>query len=565
MVNLDSKRLEDILKLLIGLAVLAILNLLGGQFFYRFDLTEEKRFSIKQATKELLQELDDIVYVEVYLDGELNARLKRLQRSIRETLEEFRVYSDNNIQYVFNDPSTAMSEKAQDQFRQNLTSKGIQATNVIYKENGQRIEKIIFPGAIVSYGGAEQGVMLLKGNQASTDEEKLNQSIEGVEYELAAAIRKLTDIDRKRVGIVRGQGELDSLEMAGLSSVLAELYDVRPARLEDNDLLKYDALIIAKPTRKFEEEDKYWIDQYLMNGGKLMMLLDKLQANMDSVSTDFNFAFPYDLNLDDALFKYGVRVNPDLIQDNSAARYPVVIGTLGDQPQISWLDWWFFPVINRFADHPITKNIDGVLGRFASTIDTVKAEGVKKTPLLFTSDYSRTVTAPVNVAIAQLRKDLTPDKFTARNLPVSYLLEGQFESLYKNRFKPIENDPSFKSEALEGAKLVVVSDGDIARNEVNPRTGRPQQLGFYPFTNNNINYANEDFLVNALSYMLDEDGLITARNKDIKIRPLDDVKVNREKLKWQLINVLLPVLVVILYGIVRFYLRKRKYTGFDIE
>jgi len=565
MVNLDSKRREDILKLLIGLAILGILNLLAGHFFYRFDLTEEKRFSIKPATKELLQELDDEVYVEVYLDGELNARLKRLQRSIRETLEEFRVYSDNNIQYVFNDPSAAMSEKAQGQFRQNLMSKGIQPTNVIYKENGQRIEKIIFPGAIVSYGGAEQGVMLLKGNQAATDEEKLNQSIEGVEYEIAAAIRKLTDIDRKRVGIVRGHGELDSLEMAGLSSVLSELYDVRPVRLEDNDLLKYDALIIAKPTRKFEEVDKYRIDQYLMNGGKLMMFLDKLQANMDSVSTDFNFAFPYDLNLDDALFKYGVRVNPDLIQDNSAARYPVVIGTLGDQPQISWLDWWFFPVINRFADHPVTKNIDGVLGRFTSTIDTVKAEGVKKTPLLFTSDYSRTVTAPVNVAIAQLRKDLTPDKFTAQNLPVSYLLEGQFESLYKNRFKPIEGDPSFRPEASEGAKLFVVSDGDIARNEINPRTGRPQQLGFYPFTNNNINYANEDFLVNALSYMLDEDGLITARSKDIKIRPLDDVKVNQEKLKWQVINVLLPVLVVILYGVIRFYLRKRKYTGFDTE
>lgn len=565
MVNLDSKRLEDILKLLIGLAILAILNLLASHFFYRFDLTEEKRFSIKPATKELLQELDDVVYVEVYLDGELNARLKRLQRSIRETLEEFRVYSNNNIQYVFNDPSAAIGEKAQGQFRQNLMSKGIQPTNVVYEENGQRIEKIIFPGAIVSYGGIEQGIMLLKGNQAATPEEKLNQSIEGVEYEIASAIRKLTNINRKRVGIIRGHGELDSLEMAGFSATLDELYDVRPARLDDKNLSKYDALIIAKPTQRFEEADKYQIDQFLMKGGKIMMLIDKLQANMDSVSTDFNFAFPYDLNLDDALFKYGVRVNPDLIQDNSAARYPVVIGTLGDQPQISWLDWWFFPVINRFADHPITKNIDGVLGRFTSTIDTVKAEGVTKTPLLFTSDYSRTVTAPVNVAIAQLRKDLTPDKFTARNLPVAFLLEGKFQSLYKNRFKPIENDPNYNDEAKEGAKLFLVSDGDLARNEINPRTGRPEQLGFYPFTNNNINYANEDLLVNALSYMLDEDGLITARSKDIKIRPLDDVKVNQEKLKWQLINVVIPVVLVILYGVVRFYLRKRKYTGFDSE
>ena len=563
MVKLDSKRLEDVLKLLIGLVLLAIINMIASRFFYRFDLTEEKRYSIKPATKELLKELDDVVYVEVYLDGELNARLKRLQRSIRETLEEFRVYSNNNIQYVFNDPSAAMSEKAKEQFRQNLMARGIQPTNVFYEENGQRIEKIIFPGAIISYGGAEEGIMLLKGNQAATPEEKLNQSIEGVEYEVASAIRKLTSIDRKKIGIIRGHGELDSLEMAGLSATLAGIYDVRPAKLHDKDLSKYDALIIAKPTRRFDDIDKYNMDQFLMKGGKLMMLIDKLQADMDSASTEFNYAFPFDLNIDDALFKYGVRVNPDLIQDNSGARYPVVIGTIGDQPRIQWLDWWFFPVINRFADHPITKNIDGVLGRFSSTIDTVKAVGVTKTPLLFTSDYARTVTAPENVSIAQLRRDLTPDKFTERNLPVSYLLEGSFQSFYKNRFKPIENDPNYKEQAEEGAKLLIVSDGDIARNEVNPRTGRPQQLGFYPFTNNNINYANEDFLVNALSYMLDEDGLITARSKDIQIRPLDEVKVNQEKLKWQLINLVAPILLVILYGVLRFYLRKRKYTGFD--
>lgn len=565
MVKLDSKRLEDILKLLIGLVLLGIVNTLANQFFYRFDLTEEKRYSIKEPTKKLLNELDDVVYVEVYLDGELNARLKRLQRSIRETLEEFRVYSNSNIQYVFNDPSTAMSEKAKSQFQQNLMARGIQPTNVVYEENGQRIERIIFPGAIVSYGGVEKGVMLLKGNQAATPEEKLNQSIEGVEYEIASAIRQLTSIGRKRVGIVRGHGELDSLQMASLSTTLSDLYDVRPAKLSDSDVMKYDALIIAKPTRRFGDLDKYAIDQFLMNGGKLVMLLDKLQANMDSASTEFNYAFPFDLNLDDALFKYGVRVNPDLIQDNSGARYPVVTGTVGDQPQIQWLDWWFFPVINRFADHPITKNIDGILGRFSSTIDTVKAVGVRKTPLLFTSDYSRTVTAPVNVSIAQLRQDLTPDKFTQSNLPVSYLLEGNFQSFYKNRFKPVEGDPDYKDDAVEGAKLLVVSDGDIARNEINPRSGRPQQLGFYPFTNNNINYANEDFLVNSLSYMLDADGLITARSKDIQIRPLNDVKVNQEKLKWQLINLGLPVLLVILYGVVRFYLRKRKYTGFDAQ
>ena len=561
MVNLGSRKLGDILVLLIGITGVVLVNLLASRSFYRFDLTEEGRYSIKPATKELLRELDDVAYVEVYLAGELNPGFKRLQRSIRETLEEFRVYSGDNLQYAFKDPAAAPGEGAQGQFMQNLMAKGIQPTNVIDQQDGQRIEKLVFPGAIVTYGGVEEGVMLLGGNQAANAQEKLNQSIESIEYELASAIRKLTSLDTKKIGLVRGHGEMDSLEVESFNIELASHYSVDEVRLSQKDLQNFDALVIAKPIEPFPEADKFYLDQYLLGGGNIMLLIDKLQANMDSASSENNFAFPYNLNLDDQLFKYGVRVNNDLIQDNSAALYPVNVGNLGDQAQIKGLKWWFYPIINRFGDHPITNNMDGVLGRFVSTIDTVKADGIKKTPLLFTSDYSRTVNAPVKVSIPDLRKNLTPAMLDRSQLPVAYLLEGSFTSVYKNRFKPkgVE-EHGYVEESTSPGKLLVVADGDIARNEISPGSGRPQPLGFYPFAP--TEFANQDFLMNALAYMVDEEGIITARNKEIRIRPLDQVKMEREKLKWQVINLVVPVLIVVIYGVIKFYIRRKKYTGF---
>ena len=246
MVTLDSKRLGDVLNFLIGITLIILLNVLTSRAFYRFDLTEEKRFSIKPATKELLRSLDDVVYIEVFLEGELNAGFKRLRNTTRETLEEFRIYSGNKIQYTFNDPSAALSESAKNQFMQGLMSRGIQPTNVIDQNDGRRIEKLIFPGAIVSYGGVEEGVMLLKGNQAATAEQKLNQSIEGIEYQLASAIRKLTSLERKKVGLLRGHNEMDSLEVESFNLSLTESYEIDEVKLNSPDLHSFDALIIAK-------------------------------------------------------------------------------------------------------------------------------------------------------------------------------------------------------------------------------------------------------------------------------------------------------------------------------
>ena len=562
MVNLKSKKLGDLLVLANVLVLVVLVNLLTSTHFFRIDLTEEGRYSIKAPTKEILGKLEDKVYIEVYLEGDLNAGFKRFHNSIAETLEEFRIYSGNKVQYTFIDPATAMSSKARSEFMSDLASKGVQPTNVIDNKGGQRIEKIIFPGAVISYGGMETGVMLLKGNKAHTPEEEINQSIEGVEFELANAIYKLSNNDRKRIGIVTGHNELDSLQLASFNNAMLEVYDVVKVNISRKNVLKgYDALIIAKPKTAFSLQDKFKLDQYIMNGGKVMFLLDKLEASMDSASNENYFAFPYDLNLDDQLFKYGVRLNLDLLQDRSAGVYPVVTGETGGKPQLKLMDWPYFPLINHYADHPITRNLDAVVTKFVSSIDTIKAVGIKKTPLLMTSQYTHAVSAPVNVNINTLRREVKTEDYSQQFMPVGYLLEGSFSSLYKNRFLPEGVDQKdFKGDGVP-TKLIVIADGDIARNDVNPRTGQPQSLGYDPFTK--YTFANQDLLMNSLAFLTNENGLIRARNKEIKIRPLDRDKAQAELLKWRFINLVLPLLLLCGYGVIRSMLRKRRYASFE--
>ena len=561
MVNWNSTKTGDLLLLANGLIALVLINLLSSQFFFRVDLTEEKRYSIHPSTREMLSNLDDAVYVEVFLEGELNAGFRRFQKNIRETLEMFRIYSGDKVQYSFTDPATALSQKARSEYMADLSAKGIQPTNVIDSRNGERVEKIIFPGVVISYGGAERGVMLLRGNKAATPEEEINQSIEGIEFEIANAIYKLTEEDPAMIGLVSGHGELEGPNVSSFRQSLTELYHLRDISLSDPSISECEAIIIAKPTRRFSETDKYFLDQYIMQGGKVLFLIDRLDASMDSTTQANYFAFPYEIQLDDQLFRYGVRINPDLIQDRYAGRYPVITGQRQDgTPQMHLMEWPFFPLINRFTEHPVTHNLDRIFTRFVSSIDTVKAEGVQKTPLLFSSQYARRLTAPVNVNINELRQNLKVEQFTERFIPIAYLLEGKFNSLYKNRFLPEGiNEQSFLGES-EPTSLIVVSDGDLARNDVNRRTGEPVPLGFDPFSN--YTFANQDLLLNMIAYLVDENGLIRARNKEIRIRPLDREQIAAEKFKWQFINLALPLFLLVAFGLIRSYWRKRKFANF---
>lgn len=557
----QSKKIGDLLLLANAILLGVILNVLGSWYFFRIDLTDEGRYTIKPQTKELLEKLDDAVYVEVFLEGDLNPGFERFKKSIRETLEEFRIYSHDRIQYTFTDPNLAMGAKARNEFIAELNAKGIAPRNVIENKDGQRLEKLVFPGALISYGGMETGVMLLKGNAMQGSQQVLNQAIEGIEFELANAIHKLTNLDRKKIGFVSGHGELSGLPIASFKNALSEQYEVGEIALSDKEkLADYDALIVAKPTLSFSNLDKYNLDQYLMKSGRILFLLDRLDAVMDSASSDNYFAFPYDLNLDDQLFKYGIRINQDLIQDRVAGRYPIVVSNAG-KPQIMQMEWPFFPLINQYADHPITRNLDASLLKFTSTVDTIKATGVKKTPLLFSSAYTRKAVAPVKVGVNDLRSQLQQaDSFNEGKMPVGYLLEGKFTSLYKNRFAPEGADAKgFLPESFT-TKMIVIADGDIIRNDVNPRDGSVQPLGFDPFTQ--YTFANQDLLLNSISYLLEENGLINARNKEIKIRPLDKEKIKEERVFWQVFNLFLPLVLVVVFGLLRAYWRKLKYSKF---
>ncbi|HEY5751045.1 MAG TPA: gliding motility-associated ABC transporter substrate-binding protein GldG [Chryseolinea sp.] len=561
MVNWKSRKLGDVLWFANGVVALVLINLLVSHYFFRLDLTEEKRYSIKPQTKEILNTLEDEVYVEIFLSGDLNAGFTRFQKAIQETLEEFRIYSHNKIKFRVTDPGVALSDKARQEFMADLAARGIQPTNVIDNKNGQRLEKIIFPGVVISYGGREKGVMLLKGNKAATPEEEINQSIEGIEYEVASAIHELTNEDRKRIGFVTGHGELDSVHVASLKGALREAYDVGRVRLDQQQSLQnVDVLVIAKPTSTFSALDKFALDQYIMQGGKVMFLIDRLNVSMDSASSENYFALPYDLGLDDQLFKYGVRINPDLVLDRTCGLYPIITGQVGGKPQVQLMEWPFFPLLNRYAAHPVTRNLDAVVTRFVSSVDTVKAAGIRKTSLMTTSPYSKKFTTPVKVSVNELRKNVRPEDFSEGDIAVGYLLEGKFTSLYKNRLLP-EGAPEqgFKADGVT-TKLVVIGDGDLARNDINPRTRQIQALGFDPFTNQT--FANRDFLMNAVTYLAEDDGLIQARNKRVTIRPLDKTKVTSERAKWQVINLVVPILLLIAYGVFRAYWRKKKFAKF---
>jgi ABC-2 type transport system permease protein len=554
----NSKRTGDLLLLANVLVWVVLLNALASFYFFRLDLTEEKRYTIQPQTKVLLQSLEDELFVEVFLEGkELNPEFRRLQKSIRETLDEFRIYSNNKVKFTFTDPLQATNERARNEFIADLNARGVSPRNVIETRNGERVEKFVFPGALVSYQGFEAGVMLLRGSRA----QNINQSIEEIEFELANAIHKLSNTNRKRIGLLRGHGELDSLGFASFNNALLEQYDVFKVSLNRKAALTgYDLIVVAKPTQPFSEADKYKLDQYIMRGGKVMFLLDRLDVDMNQVSQEDYLAFPYDLNLDDQLFKYGVRINPDLIQDRVSGRYPIVVGGDRNQPQIMQLEWPFFPLANQYAQHPVTRNLDATLFRFVSSIDTVKATGVRKTPLVYSSVYARKVMAPVKVTVNDLRRQMRDEAFTSGPIAMGYLLEGKFTSLYKNRFAPEGVETANFTEESLPTKLVVMADGDLARNDVNPRDGNPQPLGLDPFTQ--YTFSNQDLLLNTVAYMLDENGLIKARNKEVKVRPLDKIKIKNERTFWQVLNLGLPVFVIIVFGFARAYWRRLKYSRF---
>ena len=539
------------------LAGIGLVYLLGSRFYLRIDLTADQRYSLHAATKKLLSELEGEMYVAVYLAGDLPTGLKQLKRATQELLEECKVYAHHQLRYQFVDLDKAPAEQKKSVLMK-LAAKGIQPTNLYMQEQGQRIEKLIFPGALLTYKDQEGGVLLLKGNKMASPAQMINQSIEGLEYELSNAIEKLVRTQRKQVAVLRGHGEPDLRQLSGLINALEEYYAVHILDFSAKSVLAaYDALLMTQPQQPFSEAEKYLLDQYIMQGGKVLFFLDKLRINMENLRQQAAFAFPLDIGLDDQLFRYGVRINPDLVQDLRAGVYPVVVGNLGNQPQLKLLPWPFFPLLNSFADHLVTKNMDVLYLQFVSSIDMIQAPGVTPTPLVFTSQYSSRLGAPVQVDLEALRKPPQPAHYPQGHIPLVYLLEGNFTSLYKNRFLPAGFDPATFLPASQPTKLLVVASGSMVRNDMEPRKKQPLPWGYDPFLQQQ--FANKDFVLNTLAYMLDEDGLINLKNKTLQIRLLDQVKLAQERLWWQLMNLIIPILLLGLLGVVWNYLYKRAY------
>ncbi|HEY1056460.1 MAG TPA: gliding motility-associated ABC transporter substrate-binding protein GldG [Emticicia sp.] len=547
------------IKILAIVGGIVLLNVLASFVFFRLDLTEEKRYSISDATKNLLENLDKEIMIKVYLDGdELPGGFERLKRAVNETLEEFKVYGGAKIEFRSIDPSAESDTKKREDFYAQLMKKGMQPSRVIDTKGGRQVENIVFPYASVSYEGKEVPVQLLKGTEGRTAQEKLNQSYENVEYELATAIRKLTLKEKKKIGLLNEFTNVDPLKFVDLITSLQGRYDMYLIDAKTSPTFQgLDALILPKPTRPIDDSTKYKIDQYVMNGGRALFFVDGLKV--DSVSLEGTFAQPLELNLTDLFFKYGVRINSNIVKDGaSSAAIPRVVGNMGDRPNIQPIPYRYFPIINNFGKSLITNNLDLIFCRYVASIDTVQAAGVNKIPLLMTTPYTKVLNAPALVTYNEAHTETKQDEYNGGVKTVAYLLEGKFESLYKNRLLP--SDPQYKTFKAESVptKMLVCSDGDLIVNDLSPKTGNPLPLGFDKTTQHI--FGNKDFVMNAIDYMIDENGVIQARGKEVKLRPLDKLRTRDERTKWQIINIALPLGTVILFGIILYMLRKRKFA-----
>ncbi|HAI74910.1 MAG TPA: gliding motility-associated ABC transporter substrate-binding protein GldG [Microscillaceae bacterium] len=551
--------------LLIGAIIL--LNYLVQYLYFRIDLTSEKRYSIAEATKKMLQNLDEEVVIKVYLEGEFPPGFKRLQRSVREVLEEFKRYSGNKVKFRFIDPLQTQKGVDQKKFLADLVKKGIPPTNIFATEGDKKVEKLIFPGAVIQYKNTETSVLLFRSlaqmsQGAPSPDQILNQSIENVEYNLAAAIRALTlrEDKKRRIGFIQGHGEPLNEETEDLLRTLAQTYLVYKVNLPKEPVIEgLDAVVIIKPDSAFSETDKYKIDQYLMRGGKALFFVDAVGVYMDSVLRDKgSFTFPYNHNLGDLLFRYGVRLNPVLIRDLNSGFIPMVTGNMGDKPQVQPIPWHYYPILNKFGNHPITRNLGAVYTKFIGSIDTVKAEGIRKTPLLFTSTYTQVLSTPAFVTFNEARQQQDPKKYSQGALPVAFLLEGTFTSLFKNRI--LDNDPraaDFKAMSVP-TQIIVCADGDMAVNDVDKKNQQILPLGYDKFSK--VTFANKDFIINALDYLADDNGLIAARKKEIVLRPLDKIKLQDHRLFIQTFNMVLPLLMIVYFALQWHYFRLAQFA-----
>lgn len=567
---MNNKKTQTFLQLGLFIGILVFLNVLGNYFYTYFDLTEEKRYTLTKPTRQMLQDLDDVVYVQVLLDGKFPAGFKRLQNAVLELLEDFRSEA-SVIEFQFDDPTEGSVEEINAR-REQLAKDGILPINLRVEDVEGSKETLIYPYAIFNYKGRAAVVNFLEASRPGIPQEVvLNNSVSLLEYKFANAIQKLQGSHKPNIAFLEGHGELHPLQVMDFERNLRQYYDTYHFSLDTVMQLpaeEVDVVLVAKPRGAFSEQDKFKIDQYIMNGGRMLWLIDKLNVNIDSINRNQVYVpFPYPLDLDNLLFKYGIRLDDNLVLDLECSPIPLKVGDTGGQPQFRLFPFFYHPVVASKSEHPIVKSLDRIDLFFPSSIDTTvrtKTE-IKKTVLLNSSQRSRIQLIPTTLNFEVLREKPNPALFNQPFQPLAVLYEGIFPSAYENRVTQSMMDGlnqlglSFKVQSV-ATKIIVVADGDLIRNEVRlDADGKPYPLplGQNPF--DGYVYANKDFLLNAIEYLLDENGIIEARSKDVKLRLLDEVRASSEQTKWQLINLVLPLLFLGVFGIVFNGIRKRRF------
>jgi gliding-associated putative ABC transporter substrate-binding component GldG len=553
---------KNIQKLLLTIAIIIVINILGSQFFHRFDLTKDKRYTLSQTSLNIIKDIKEPLYVDVYLEGDFPGEFKKLQTETQQLLEEFKACNSNIIFQFINPHDNEDSSMGKSK---ELAGKGLIPISITVDDKGKQSQTMVFPWAIARFNSKEIKIPLLKNTMTQTTEEKVVSSVQHLEYAFANAFNTVSKNKQKKIAVIKGNQELPDIFMADFIKEVRNNYFIGTFTLDSVAkkpveslayLKKYDLAIIAKPQEKFSEEEKQVIDQYVINGGKTIFLIDQVHAEMDSLtSTGATLAFPNDLGLNDMFFKYGLRIDPTLIKDEQSIPIKLASGNQGSETQYQQYLWKFSPFVNPETNHPIVKNMEGIKFEFANPIELLK-NNVNKTILLRSSPYSRVVGTPAQISLSMVEERTDMSEYLNKgSIPVAVLLEGKFKSMYQNRVLPFD-DKTFINESKNNNKMIVISDGDVIRNQVD-KDGIPLELGFDKWTNKL--YGNKEFMMNCVNYLLDDNGLINIRSKEVDIPILDKEKVYENYTTNQLITVGIPIVVLAIFGILFTYLRKRKY------
>ena len=545
--------------------IIILVNVISNFFSFDIDLTEDKKYTLSDNSKKILSQVDDILTIKVYLEGELPTGFQMLSSSINDFLINCK-NENNQIQFEFINPNDNNESKKQEIFTQ-LQSQGLFPTDLTIKKTSETSRKIIFPGAIMYFKEKRESVNLLENNFSLSPQENINNSIENVEFHLISTINKILNNRKDNIAFLKGNGELSSAQTYDITNSVnndnnnlnyyynVEEFDLKKFEFDSinnqpditlqlKNLNRYKVIIIAKPTIPFNKLDKFLIDQYIMNGGKLLLLIDGVNATIDSINNQNGYfiAKKNDLNLDDQLFKYGVRINSDLVQDLRSTEIPIVTGYSNNRPIQELFKWPYYPLISSKSNHPITNNLDGIKSDFISSIDTLK-NNIKKTIILESSNNSRLVQSPSKVSLGIIENPPPAESYNKENIPLAVLLTGKFTSVFKNRIVPKNNEINFKSSS-DSTSIIIVSDGDLIANEVSS-SGNAFPLGYDKFINYTFD-GNKKFIINAIQYLNDQNGLIKLRSKNIKLRLLNNDIISNYRIPITIINLILPILIFLL-------------------